>query len=183
MTDPIARLMDEHRLFERLLDALDSWAEQVQRTNDLALAARDLEAFTLVLADLVDRHHHGKEEDILFAAMVDAGFPADGGPITAMLYEHDLGRSHVQALRSLAALPLLPVAPAASHARAFSALLRSHIQKEDNILYPMALRLLGPAMAEVGTRCDHYESHPETKARVAALMASTNDLLARFSPN
>lgn len=179
MTDPIALLMGEHRLFERVLNALERWAERLERGDEVA---RDLSAFTEVLADLVDAHHHGKEEDILFAAMVDAGFPSDGGPIAVMLHEHDLGRAHVQALRSFGALPILPVGPATTHARAFSELLRHHIQKEDNILYPMATRLLGPTMAEVGARCERYESAPETRARVSALMATANALLTRYAP-
>lgn len=180
MTDPIALLMDEHRLFLRLLDALDRWADQLLAGRDVA---HDLAPFTEVLTDLVDAHHHGKEEDILFAAMVEAGFPSDGGPIAVMLHEHDVGRSHVRALRSLSALPSLPVGPTTNHARAFSELLRNHIQKEDNILYPMALRLLGPAMAEVGARCERYESTPETQAHVAALMATAHDLLTRYPPS
>ncbi|HRE89909.1 MAG TPA: hemerythrin domain-containing protein, partial [Myxococcota bacterium] len=102
--------------------------------------------------------------------------------IAVMLHEHDLGRSHVRTLRSFAALPSLPVGQAVSHARAFGELLRAHIQKEDHILYPMALRLLGPAMAEVGARCERYESSPETQARVSTLMATANDLLARYGP-
>lgn len=177
MTDPIALLMGEHRLFERLLDAFDRWTERLGAGEDVS---GDLEKFTLVLADLVDAHHHGKEEDILFAAMIEAGFPADGGPIAVMLHEHDLGRAHIRALRSLSALPNVPVGPATSHARGFGELLRAHIQKEDHILYPMALRLLGPSMAEVGARCERYESSPETQARVSALMSTAQDLLARY---
>jgi hemerythrin-like domain-containing protein len=182
MNDPIAMLMGEHRLFERLLDALDRWADQLAGSPDQTLARRDLEAFTVLLADLVDAHHHGKEEDILFAAMVDAGFPAQGGPIAVMLHEHDLGRSHVRALRELTALPSLPVGPAKSYVQAFGDLLRAHIQKEDHILYPIALRILGPAMTEVGARCERYESTPETQARLGALMATANELLSRYGP-
>ncbi|HRE89908.1 MAG TPA: hemerythrin domain-containing protein, partial [Myxococcota bacterium] len=79
MNDPIALLMAEHRLFERLLDALDRWADQLATADDTTALTRDLEHFTTLLADFVDAHHHGKEEDILFAAMIDAGFPANGG--------------------------------------------------------------------------------------------------------
>ena len=42
--------------------------------------------------------HHGKEEDILFAAMAENGFPTEGGPIAVMLAEHVRGRAFIQAM-------------------------------------------------------------------------------------
>lgn len=175
-TDPIALLMDEHRLFERIFDALDAWADHVETTHDPS----DLELFVTVLAELVDNHHHGKEEDILFAAMIDRGFPSDGGPLAVMLHEHDLGRSHVRALRALATVPRAAPAQLVTHARAFTQLMRPHILKEDHVLYPMARRVLGPDLWHVGERCARYESAAHVAARVAELTATAALLIDRY---
>jgi hemerythrin-like domain-containing protein len=62
-----------------------------------------------------------------------------------MLHEHELGRGHVRDMAE--ALPPASegdsgsVAAFAAHARAYAALLRQHIQKEEGVLYPMAERL------------------------------------------
>lgn len=179
MIDPIAILMEEHRLFLWLLDALERWAARLEQGDDVA---SDLPRFVRVLVELVDQHHHGKEEDILFRAMIAHGFPSDQGPLAVMLHEHELGRAHVLSLRSLAEAPPLAHAVAIDHARKYAALLRQHIHKEDNILYPMAIRLLGPAMSNVAEHCDRYEQADTVRAQVASLMGEVDTLLERYAP-
>lgn len=145
---PIELLVEEHRTILGVLDRLEAWAKGLAGASDPA----DLAAFVAFLRDFADARHHGKEEALLFRAMVDHGFPARSGPIAVMLAEHDDGRAHVRAMADLAARCADWTdddrAAAGRHARAFAALLRSHIAKEDDILYPMALRHLPPAALE-----------------------------------
>ena len=107
------------------------------------------EALELVgfLKEFADTCHHGKEETILFPALVQAGIPDKGGPVGAMLQEHDLGR---RLMRSMTAA-LSPTVKAAEFARVaaeYSAFLRQHIDKENGVLFPMGERLLAPARLE-----------------------------------
>ena len=96
-----------------------------------------------------DRCHHGKEEDLLFVAMEEAGIPRQGGPIGVMLTEHMMGRSYVKemskAIVAYKAGDRSAVPKIAENARGYIALLAQHIDKEDNILYPMADRALTEA--------------------------------------
>ncbi len=159
--DPIELLMDEHRTIEGVMDALDACVDP----RNTGAAPADLAGFVTFLRDFADLRHHGKEEGILFAAMVDNGFPREAGPIAVMLGEHDEGRSHVRALAALASADapwtVGQRASVTTHARAFTALLRAHIQKEDQILYPMALRHLPEsAMSAVATRFADFEDGP-----------------------
>lgn len=94
--------------------------------------------------NFVDRCHHSKEEKHLFVKMEERGIPHDG-PISVMLDEHDQGRKLVAAMTGR-----LPAAAAGSGTAtealradliAYVRLLRSHIDKENNILYPMADRV------------------------------------------
>lgn len=93
-----------------------------------------------------DRFHHAKEEDVLFAALVKNGMPAQQSPVEAMLIEHEQGRAHVQAIEEAAQKALdgeLGQGPViAEHARGYARLLRGHIEKEDTVLYPLAERVL-----------------------------------------
>ncbi len=91
-----------------------------------------------------DGLHHVKEERVLFPAMIEAGLPHRGGPITVMLNEHELGRRHVGAMVN--ALPALQTSAGrvafALAARHFADLLEPHIAKENNVLFTMAEGLL-----------------------------------------
>ena len=74
--------------------------------------------------------------------MTAAGMPTDQGPIAVMLSEHEQGRAYTRGLREAAenlqagdkgAVPIV-----VRNARGYAALLRQHIMKEDNVLFPMA---------------------------------------------
>jgi hemerythrin-like domain-containing protein len=94
----------------------------------------------------VDRCHHGKEEDVLFPELEKRGVPREGGPIGVMLAEHDSGRRHIREMANgLARLQSgdgNAVRGIRENVSGYKDLLRGHIDKEDNILYPMADQLL-----------------------------------------
>ncbi|HNV04257.1 MAG TPA: hemerythrin domain-containing protein [Vicinamibacterales bacterium] len=94
----------------------------------------------------VDHCHHGKEEEALFPELERRGIPRDGGPIGVMLMEHGLGRERVAGMA--AGLDELrkgvpgAVAAIRAHAAAYRDILRSHIHKENSVLFPMADRVV-----------------------------------------
>lgn len=137
-------LMQEHRVIERVLDALETAANHLERARPVRpgffLEAADF------IAGFADGCHHRKEEGVLFGAMIDSGVPAEGGAIDMMLDEHQQGRAFTRALRD-AARGLEAGDPGArrqvvSNARGYVALLRDHIAKEDEMLFPMADEML-----------------------------------------
>ncbi len=89
-----------------------------------------------------DKCHHGKEEDLLFKEMEAAGFPRDRGPVGVMLHEHEQGRGYVRNMKDgvakLKAGDKKSALVIAKNAMDYVSLLSQHIEKEDNILYPMA---------------------------------------------
>ncbi|HET6417895.1 MAG TPA: hemerythrin domain-containing protein [Polyangiales bacterium] len=154
-------LMQEHRVIEKALDAMEGWSAKLGRATEPDEKA-ELARFVAFIQGFADAYHHGKEEDILFVLMGQHGFPRHVGPIAVMLQEHDLGRSLVGVLGGLAKQS----APWSKEDRAtiaqtvqeFSALLRQHIRKEDQVLYPMAdARLPEPIKAEMFRRFQEFE--------------------------
>ena len=179
--DAISLLMDEHQTILRALDALDAYAGEVARgAGDPA----ELERFVRFIREFADARHHGKEEDILFAAMVRAGFPSQGGPIAVMLMDHDAGRAHVAAMaRFVGGAPWSDADRAAivSAASGYADLLRSHIMKEDQILYPMAqARLPDAALEQVDRDCATFEAR-QIAAGADALKDLARDLVQRHA--
>jgi hemerythrin-like domain-containing protein len=79
-----------------------------------------------------------------------------------MLMDHEAGRAHVSVMAAMAgqATPWTAQdrASAISASRGYADLLRGHIRKEDQILYPMArMRLHEEALARVDRECAAFE--------------------------
>ena len=140
----ITVLMDEHRLIERVLDALETAAGALER-GETVRPGFFLDAAEFI-AGFADGCHHHKEEDVLFGAIVASGMPADQGPIPVMLQEHEQGRAFTRAMREAARRLAEGDSAAArqvvANARGYVALLRDHIGKEDEVLFPMADHIL-----------------------------------------
>lgn len=150
MTDPIATLHGEHRLIESVLSALEALSARVRAGE--AVDGEELRAFVRFFRQFADGCHHGKEEDILFAAMVEeAGMPMDMGPIAVMLDEHEQGRRAVAEMSELAEQEALSPDDSSRLSQiiaSYSAMLRQHILKEDGVLYPMAQARLSQAVID-----------------------------------
>ena len=144
--DPIQTLMNEHRVIERVLTAME------RRLAGLKRESFPIEFFEQALdffRTYADACHHFKEEDTLFPAMNAKGFPMEAGPIGMMRYEHQVGRSHLAGIRAnlkgAANGDTEALTAVRDHAFAYIQLLREHIQKEDNVLFQMALNALDAA--------------------------------------
>ncbi|MCU0294041.1 MAG: hemerythrin domain-containing protein [Thermoanaerobaculaceae bacterium] len=183
--EAIATLMHEHRVIEHVLDALERCSGAMASGQDVPRATvRDFAAF---FRNFADRCHHGKEEDRLFATMVELGFPRDHGPIGVMLTEHELGREHIRALAAIgdggSPLSEQERRQVCAHAGAFIPLLRTHIVREDEILYPMAIKALTPEhLATLATDFVAFEATVMGKGEHERYHALADQLIAAWSP-
>jgi hemerythrin-like domain-containing protein len=131
-------LRNEHDAILHVLTILDkmlssstkSEAENLQFGNELV-------NFLKIFAD---KCHHGKEENILFIELENKGVPNEGGPIGAMLQEHQQGREFIALMNK--SLESKDLANFKNNAIKYRDLLRSHIAKENNVLFLMADKLL-----------------------------------------
>jgi hemerythrin-like domain-containing protein len=143
-------LMEEHRVIERVLTALQVAAERLSQGEEIRPAFFVNAA--LFIKNFADGCHHRKEEGVLFIAMNESGMPVQGGPLGVMLAEHEQGRAFARemndAARKWEAGDLSARFAVVQNARGYVALLRQHIYKEDNILFPMADRLIPPERQE-----------------------------------
>ncbi len=182
--DAIETLMSEHRVIEGVLDALVAFSDEARRKG--TTEKEELARFVAFLRGFADACHHGKEEGVLFATMVEHGFPRDGGPIAVMLHEHDQGRALIAVLKARAEQPA-PWTDAdrqevASVAAGYADLLRGHIQKEDGVLYPLAENYLPPEILDrVGERCEAFEAEETGAGEHERLHGLAESLVARHA--
>ncbi|MFB3887773.1 MAG: hemerythrin domain-containing protein [Thermodesulfobacteriota bacterium] len=136
---PTEQLKEEHqgillmlKILEKVCDRLDS--KEKAKEDHLE---RVVEFFRI----FVDKCHHGKEEDLLFPEMETSGIPKERGPIGAMLLEHEQGRTYVRGMGDAVVKFKKGEATASveftKNARRYIPLLSDHIDKENNILFPM----------------------------------------------
>ena len=186
MAKAIEVLMNEHRLIERVLGSLETFAIELEGglAPERALAAE----YAAFFRGFADACHHGKEEDILFRRMIERGFPRETGPLAVMLHEHRQGRQHVGVIfhvgEGVGPLGAAETALLLETAAGFIPLLRAHILKEDRILYPMSERLLtGPEMDAMETEFGAFEKTMHADGRYDRLIALAEKPLASFRPD
>lgn len=177
-------LRQEHDAILRMLDATELIAQRLLQGEPVPHETLDqlLEFFRV----FADRCHHGKEEDLLFPLLERKGLPRYGGPIGVMLAEHDEGRGFVQLMAEAVEAYGRGLAEAGpSWARAacgYASLLRAHIDKENNVLFPLAENFLTPdELTQLALEFDKVEVEKigaGTHARLHALMEKlTSEIL------
>jgi hemerythrin-like domain-containing protein len=167
-------LMEEHRVIERVLAAMEIAAQRLEakqlRPSFFVDAAEFVKGFA-------DGCHHKKEEGVLFPAMLAHGVRDQGGPIGVMMAEHHQGRTYTIAMRKAAqdleAGDESARAIIVENAQRYIALLRQHIVKEDTVLFPMADRVVSPVsqdkLAEDFERVEHEETGAGVHEKYLAL--------------
>jgi len=142
MPEATAILRKEHDAILKMLDASEEAARRINSGG--TVEAETLEGLIEFFRLFADRCHHGKEEDLLFPLLESRGLPRHGGPTGVMLHEHEQGRALIKEMvESAEALKGGDRAARwAQAAGSYIDLLRSHIDKENNILFVMAENML-----------------------------------------
>lgn len=159
--ESIRIMVDEHTNIRRMLKVVRNVCYRVM-TN----AEYDLDDFPRIIDFIrtyADKHHHGKEEDVLFVTMNNSlENIAKSGAITGMYIEHDLGRLYMASLEKAleryksgedeARLDII------GNAIGYTDLLDRHIEKENTALYKLAERMLDDTnKAFVEEECNKVE--------------------------
>jgi len=184
MNDALAELVAEHAIIARVLRTLEYWADAVARS---AIDARaELAAFTEFFCRFADDHHHDKEERILFEVMIEHGVPRDEGPLAMMFREHEQSRASTRQFMELAGQDH-PWTDADREAlrgasAAYSNLLRAHMRKEDEFLYPMVTRRLSPVLKSVAREFARFRALETGEDEYRRLLVLGESLVEQRGP-
>ena len=144
------QLMEEHEGIKLMLSIIESF--NIKALADDEINVEHLESMIDFIKTFADKCHHGKEEEVLFPAMVKAGMSYEGGPVAVMLMEHDQGRAFVKGLtesfNSYKSGDKTALKGIVDNSTGYIHLLRNHIDKENNILFRMADQIIDPSLHE-----------------------------------
>ncbi len=139
--ESIRIMVEEHTNIRRMLKVVRNFCYRVMTKSDYDL--NDLPKIIDFIRIYADKHHHGKEEDILFVTMSnEIEKLAKSGAITGMYIEHDNGRLYMANLEKAfekfktgddeSRLDII------ANAICYTDLLDRHIEKENTAMYKFA---------------------------------------------
>ncbi|MGV8907007.1 MAG: hemerythrin domain-containing protein [Acetobacterium sp.] len=138
MGKAIQDLRKEHDAILYVLQILDQM--MLSKSNEGESQLRYYDELIYFLKIFVDRCHHGKEENYLFKELVKKDIPDVGDSVIVMLQEHVQSRNFIAQMSQ--SLNEKDINSFNNVAVQYRDLVRSHIEKEDNILFQMADKVI-----------------------------------------
>ncbi len=157
---PTEILKKEHEDIKIMLNIFERLVFKLESTEGASL--EHVEQALNYLELYVGKCHFGKEEELFFPALEKIGIPKDGGPLGAMIQDHDSCRSNMKEMRAA-----FEKYKAGDHTVANNIIkpghkyvitLKTHFDTEANILFPMADKGLPAAKQdELSIKFGQYE--------------------------
>lgn len=179
MSQAMDDLRHEHDALQHALQLLDAVAERLEHPErGQTVDPEDMGRLVGFFREFADRCHHGKEEDLLFPALAQAGLELPEQLQQTLLAEHEQGR---QALREMQAQAGQPGPALAQAFKRYAALMRSHIDKENSQVLPWVEdRLDAQALAQLGQDFEGHEHQVMGAGRHEELHALLGSLRGRY---
>eukprot|EP01083_Nonionella_stella_P301270 1032534_1 len=176
------QLVQEHRTILQTLDAMEELMDRKDETFD-ETTKKDIHEFVDFGMYFSDKMHHEKEEDILFKAMddLDINFlSTQQGPVKEMMRQHNIFRSLIDEIYD--ALDTADkMEQVMDPVETYIESLRSHIEKENNILYPMMIQNVSvDDMERISLQFDDHNQDNESKT--SQLMQISQRLINKYNP-
>jgi len=178
-------LTEEHDNILRMLDVLHH--ASLMNLSGSPINIADFRKMVDFIRLYADKTHHGKEEQFLFKAMVEElGTMGENLVRHGMLVEHDIARLYVSDLD--AGLSAYEEAPAEETrlavlvaAGSYEQLLRRHIQKENDVVFPFGEKnLSGPSVKWVEREVDNFENEKANTKQREHQLSVLNELEKKY---
>jgi len=157
---PTETLELEHRIIQKVVGGIGKILDKpdLEKTLDVDKLEKTID----FMRSYADKCHHGKEEELLFPALIDKGVPPLGCPIGALKGEHIRGRSFVGLLAEGTEL-LKKCNPNGWESvrkglEGIATLYPNHIWKEDFLLFPMTEKVMNAKeLSKLGEKFNRFD--------------------------
>lgn len=154
---PIHTLTEEHKMILEFINKLQHTVSSLNAAKDFGKVKNELEMLRHIAEHLVEADkHHQREEDVLFPMLEKYGVTE---PPAIMREEHVDLKARKKALNEIAGKRKMPYSDFVKRVKELADYiienLPNHIYKEDNILYPMAIKVIPEnKWAKIKQGCD-----------------------------
>lgn len=144
-TSPIGILIEEHKMLQQITEKLIILNEKIQRAENIDLVIEELSQIKHILNELIDAEkHYLREENVLFPILEKHGITE---PPAIMWMEHNQLRENKKQLKTLidnsTRISFSDFKEQLSKLiSSIKSILDAHIYKENNILFPVAQRVI-----------------------------------------
>lgn len=181
-------MVKEHENILKLIDVIRNACCEI--LDGAEVNVEDFEKMIQFARNYADKHHHGKEEIILFSKMTEhLGVLAEKLINHGMLVEHDLGRLHISELETSlyqyrdnpkTIYKLGIIGGAAGYAN----LLTRHIDKENNAVFKFAENNLSSEVLEsVDELIKDFEKNAEEQCVQEKYLGILKELESKYCSN
>lgn len=177
-------MVEEHENIRKMLKVIRKFSYRVMTNSEYDVD--DLPRIIDFVRTYADKHHHGKEEDILFQTMnKEIEKLAKSGAITGMYIEHDMGRLYMANLEKAletfkngndeARLDII------ANAISYTDLLDWHIEKENTAMYKFAENMLNDSSKVfIESECEKVENSAKEIGLQEKYIALIEDLESKY---
>jgi hemerythrin-like domain-containing protein len=177
-------MIKEHKYILRMLTVVRKACFGV--FNKEKLIYEDFYLMIDFIRNYADKHHHGKEEKLLFKEMqLHLGKIGDNLITHGMLVEHDLGRLFIseleEALQRVKDGDEESKLDVISSAIGYAKLLTRHIAKEDSVVYTYGAKNLSVnVLEEINQKTNIYEQEAKTQGTQAHYIKILEELEKKY---
>lgn len=136
---PTENLTKEHKDIIELLNIMNKIADKI-KSKDVFYTS-DVEEIIDFLKFFIEKSHHGKEE-IFYPELKFAGIPIELESLSIMMYEHTLAKNYLKDIYSCVENCKIGNSFSgellADSLKNYVVLIKNHIQKEEEIIFPLA---------------------------------------------
>ncbi len=170
-------LSEDHEIIKKALNAIEKEVKRIRDTGTVdVVLLRDIVTFSQTF---IDRCHHGKEEGCLFPCLEKCGISRDEGILQMILQEHETGRNLVKIIFQKLELYELGKDTAQTilePCERYLELLSQHIEKENNVLFPMCEELMELTDDQNNLRCYNMKKEEIGQETIEAEIAKAENL-------
>jgi hemerythrin-like domain-containing protein len=171
-----ALLIEDHKLMLRVLDVLDEMASRVEREHDVN--QEDVEDVVDFLRGFGDSYHQGREEGVLFPALLRASPEKSYHELCGQVFEHNRQRSLIDGLQD--SILTKKAKEFIYCARHLSLMLRAHMEQEDSTVFRLVDSTLSAAEDEqVATDIKVYDQSWQDR-ELSGLLRRLEKLEAKY---
>ena len=180
---PTENLIKEHKEINELLEIMSKIAAKIKSKD--VFYPTDVEEIIDYLIIIIDKSHHGKEDEVFYPELISTGISKEAEPLSLINYEHTLAKRYLKEISSCVVNckigndfsgELL-----ADSLTNYVVVIQNHIKREEEFVFPIANEVLSTEKQnEILQRFEHIDQQNITHSFLDRFNKLVNKLKSKY---